>query len=246
MANRYPTDEFDSVPETSKRVGAHRNWVEFPSPTKRLRPLLIVGAFVLVVGLVMYIVVRPWAAEAFGDFKKDEKQTEQPQASPSTTEEASASDTESEEPSPSESDTEGSGADGAESGSADSGGSSSEEAESEESSESPESSGSPSEDEESSEPAREDRDVPLAVYNSTNRNGMARGAANYLTQQGFQPRVAGQWSRPESTSLVYYKNEADAQVAAKVARSLGISGTYQHQNIPSDITVVLGADYTPR
>lgn len=184
MGKRYPTDEFDSVPQTPKRAGAHRSWAVFPHPAKRLRPILIVGAFVLAVGILMYTVVRPWSAEAFGDLKKDEQQTEQPQASVS----------------PSESFT----------------------------------------------PSEEEFAVPLWVYNANGNAAMTQEAVTHLTEEGFQPVAGGQWSRIEDTSTVYYKNEADGALAAKIARKLKISGTYQHQNIPQDITVVIGSDYTPR
>lgn len=226
MGKRYPTDEFDSVPQTPKRAGAHRSWAVFPHPAKRLRSILIVGAFVLAVGVLMYTVVRPWSAEAFGDLKKDEQQTEQPQASGSASESASTEAGPSDEPSDVPSASDGAESDGP--------------------SDAADSSASASDDAESGAPSEEELAVPLWVYNANGNAAMTQDAVTHLTEEGFQPVAGGQWSRIEDTSTVYYKNEADGALAAKIAGKLKISGTYQHQNIPQDITVVIGSDYTPR
>lgn len=226
MGKRYPTDEFDSVPQTPKRAGAHRSWAVFPHPAKRLRSILIVGAFVLAVGILMFAVVRPWSAEAFGDLKKDEQQAEQPQASGSASEDGDAENGPSDEPSG-----ESSASDGTES---------------DEPSDAADSSASASDDAESGAPSEEELAVPLWVYNANGNAAMTQDAVTHLTEEGFQPVAGGQWSRIEDTSTVYYKNEADGALAAKIAGKLKISGTYQHQNIPQDITVVIGSDYTPR
>ncbi|MBM7796280.1 LytR C-terminal domain-containing protein [Pseudoglutamicibacter cumminsii] len=224
MGKRYPTDEFDSVPQTPKRAGAHRSWAVFPHPAKRLRSILIVGAFVLAVGILMFTVVRPWSAEAFGDLKKDEQQTEQPQASGSEEESPSAGP--SDEPTGESSASDGAESDGP--------------------SDAADTSASASEDAESDAPSEEELAVPLWVYNANGNAALTQDAVTHLTEEGFQPVAGGQWSRIEDTSTVYYKNEADGALAAKIAGKLKISGTYQHQNIPQDITVVIGSDYTPR
>ncbi|WP_304272491.1 LytR C-terminal domain-containing protein [Pseudoglutamicibacter cumminsii] len=224
MGKRYPTDEFDSVPQTPKRAGAHRSWAVFPHPAKRLRSILIVGAFVLAVGILMFAVVRPWSAEAFGDLKKDEQQSEQPQASGS--EEESPSTGPSDEPTGESSASDGAESDGP--------------------SDAADTSASASEDAESDAPSEEELAVPLWVYNANGNAALTQDAVTHLTEEGFQPVAGGQWSRIEDTSTVYYKNEADGALAAKIAGKLKISGTYQHQNIPQDITVVIGSDYTPR
>lgn len=224
MGKRYPTDEFDSVPQTPKRAGAHRSWAVFPHPAKRLRSILIVGAFVLAVGILMFAVVRPWSAEAFGDLKKDEQQAEQPQASGS--EEESPSTGPSDEPTGESSASDGAESDGP--------------------SDAADTSASASEDAESDAPSEEELAVPLWVYNANGNAALTQDAVTHLTEEGFQPVAGGQWSRIEDTSTVYYKNEADGALAAKIAGKLKISGTYQHQNIPQDITVVIGSDYTPR
>lgn len=224
MGKRYPTDEFDSVPQTPKRAGAHRSWAVFPHPAKRLRSILIVGAFVLAVGILMFTVVRPWSAEAFGDLKKDEQQTEQPQASGS--EEESPSTGPSDEPTGESSASDGAESDGP--------------------SDAADTSAFASEDAESDAPSEEELAVPLWVYNANGNAALTQDAVTHLTEEGFQPVAGGQWSRIEDTSTVYYKNEADGALAAKIAGKLKISGTYQHQNIPQDITVVIGSDYTPR
>ncbi|MCT1686932.1 LytR C-terminal domain-containing protein [Pseudoglutamicibacter cumminsii] len=224
MGKRYPTDEFDSVPQTPKRAGAHRSWAVFPHPAKRLRSILIVGAFVLAVGILMFAVVRPWSAEAFGDLKKDEQQAEQPQASGS--EEESPSTGPSDEPSGESSASDGAESDGP--------------------SDAADTSASASDDAESGAPSEEELAVPLWVYNANGNAALTQDAVTHLTEEGFQPVAGGQWSRIEDTSTVYYKNEADGALAAKIAGKLKISGTYQHQNIPQDITVVIGSDYTPR
>ena len=226
MGKRYPTDEFDSVPQTPKRAGAHRSWAVFPHPAKRLRSILIVGAFVLAAGILMFTVVRPWSAEAFGDLKKDEQQAEQPQASGSASEEGDAESGTSDEPTGESS--------------------SSGEAESKGPSDAADSSESASDDAESGAPSEEELAVPLWVYNANGNAAVTQDAVTHLTEEGFQPVAGGQWSRIEDTSTVYYKNEADGALAAKIAGKLKISGTYQHQNIPQDITVVIGSDYTPR
>ena len=226
MGKRYPTDEFDSVPQTPKRAGAHRSWAVFPHPAKRLRSILIVGAFVLAAGILMFTVVRPWSAEAFGDLKKDEQQAEQPQASGSASEEGDAESGTSDEPTGESS--------------------SSGEAESNGPSDAADSSESASDDAESGAPSEEELAVPLWVYNANGNAAVTQDAVTHLTEEGFQPVAGGQWSRIEDTSTVYYKNEADGALAAKIAGKLKISGTYQHQNIPQDITVVIGSDYTPR
>ena len=224
MGKRYPIDEFDSVPQTPKRAGAHRSWAVFPHPAKRLRSILIVGAFVLAVGILMFTVVRPWSAEAFGDLKKDEQQTEQPQASGSEQESPSAGP--SDEPTGESSASDGAESDGP--------------------SDAADTSASASEDAESDAPSEEELAVPLWVYNANGNAALTQDAVTHLTEEGFQPVAGGQWSRIEDTSTVYYKNEADGALAAKIAGKLKISGTYQHQNIPQDITVVIGSDYTPR
>ena len=224
MGKLYPTDEFDSVPQTPKRAGAHRSWAVFPHPAKRLRSILIVGAFVLAVGILMFAVVRPWSAEAFGDLKKDEQQAEQPQASGS--EEESPSTGPSDEPSGESSASDGAESDGP--------------------SDAADTSASASDDAESGAPSEEELAVPLWVYNANGNAALTQDAVTHLTEEGFQPVAGGQWSRIEDTSTVYYKNEADGALAAKIAGKLKISGTYQHQNIPQDITVVIGSDYTPR
>lgn len=226
MGKRYPTDEFDSVPQTPKRAGAHRSWAVFPHPAKRLRSILIVGAFVLAAGILMFTVVRPWSAEAFGDLKKDEQQAEQPQASGSASEEGDAEAGTSDEPTG-----EPSSSDGAETNGPNDAADSSESA---------------SDDAESGAPSEEELAVPLWVYNANGNAAVTQDAVTHLTEEGFQPVAGGQWSRIEDTSTVYYKNEADGALAAKIAGKLKISGTYQHQNIPQDITVVIGSDYTPR
>ena len=174
----------------------------------------------------MYTVVRPWSAEAFGDLKKDEQQTEQPQASGSASESASTEAGPSDEPSDGPSASDGADSDGP--------------------SDAADSSASASDDAESGAPSEEELAVPLWVYNANGNAAMTQDAVTHLTEEGFQPVAGGQWSRIEDTSTVYYKNEADGALAAKIAGKLKISGTYQHQNIPQDITVVIGSDYTPR
>ena len=178
----------------------------------------------LAVGILMFAVVRPWSAEAFGDLKKDEQQAEQPQASGS--EEESPSTGPSDEPSGESSASDGAESDGP--------------------SDAADTSASASDDAESGAPSEEELAVPLWVYNANGNAALTQDAVTHLTEEGFQPVAGGQWSRIEDTSTVYYKNEADGALAAKIAGKLKISGTYQHQNIPQDITVVIGSDYTPR
>lgn len=228
--SKYANDEFDRVPEFTDRNGVHRAETAGTAKRPGLGLLMGVGVLALLVGLFSFFVLP--------------QMTGTPTASPgdsagapaASSDAANTSDAESE---PAESET-------AESETAESEPVESEAPESE--SEEPEASPEPEESdepEESSEAAGAvDRSAPIGVYNGAGRSGLAGSVASSLRNGGFTSISAANWSRQENVSVVYFRSESSRSTAQEAARVLGIATVFQTPNIPTEISVVLGRDYS--
>ncbi|GAA3699925.1 hypothetical protein GCM10022377_11260 [Zhihengliuella alba] len=217
--SKYPSDEFDRVPEYTDRQGVHRLDAGM-APVKRggLWPLMLFGVAALIIGIVAFTLLRP----QFG-------------AEPTAGSDASSSATQSGEPAAesSEGDDGGSpaaedGQDGAGQGGED-GGDASDPA--------------TGEDEQSEQPGESgavDQGIAVGVYNASTEPGLAGTRADALRAAGYTEVVTGNWTRQVEPTVVYYRGEASAATARAIADELGIATIYQTENIPLEISVVLG------
>ena len=226
--NEYPRDEFDAVPENSRREGAHRTFVQLRDPRKGVWPIVICGVLALVVGLVSYSVIAPKADEAIHAEPSSTSQgtagtgikapestgaSQTPSASGSATPSATPSETPTETPSETSSS-------------------------SESTPSSSESSSSPTT---SSSSANVNTSARVGVYNATGVSGLAGGSSATLRGAGFANTSTGNWTKRASVSAVYYKTSDLAETAKEIASELGISAVVQTSNIPSAVSVVIGS-----
>lgn len=233
--NEYPRDEFDAVPENSRREGAHRTFVQLRDPRKGVWPIVICGVLALVVGLVSYFVIAPKADKAIhtepsstsasqgaaGTGSKAPESTgasQTPSASGSATPSATPLDTPTETPSETRSS-------------------------SESTPSSSESSSSPAT---SSSSADVKKSTRVGVYNGTGVSGLAGGSSSTLRGAGFANTSTGNWTKRAAVSAVYYKTSDLADTAKEIASELGISAVVQTSNIPSAVSVVIGSDKLTR
>jgi len=221
--NEYPRDEFDDVSERTRREGTHRSFMSVRDPRRLLWPLLICGVLALVVGLVMFTVVRPWAA------------TQAPAASQSP----AASDSVAPTGTAAASGTPAASPDAA---SEDAGAPASQTSAYTEPAASESASETPATSESTTAGGGADLSVSVGVYNGTKAGGLASAAASSLRAQGFTSVTTSNWTKAASTSTVYYKDAADEATARAVASELGISQVYRTSNIPRAVSVVVGAD----
>ncbi|RZU60587.1 LytR C-terminal domain-containing protein [Zhihengliuella halotolerans] len=229
--SKYPSDEFDRVPEYTDRQGVHRLAAGM-APARRggLWPVLIFGVAAILIGLVAFFLLRP----TFGG-----DQQAAPSPPPSASVSAPASDSASEDP----------------------------DDESDEASSSPEETAAPGSGEpdtadeseaadlveetpeaDASEDAAADesdgvldRNLPVGVYNGSGIGGLAGTNTAQLRSAGYSQVVSGNWTRQVEPSVVYYKNDWAATTARDVADQLGIGTIYQTENVPVEISVVLGS-----
>lgn len=221
--SKYPSDEFDRVPEYTDRQGVHRLGAGMvPARRGGLWPILVFGIAAIIIGLVAFFLLRPlFTGNDDG-------------ASPSASSSPSASVSASAEPSESAS------AEASESAGLDASASPGEGAEASESALL-----EPSESAEVSEGADEsgvlDRSLPVGVYNGAGISGLAGEIAGALQNAGYTQVSSGNWTQSVEPSVVYYRNDWAATTARDVANELGISTIYQTENIPIEISVVLGS-----
>ncbi|GHD10622.1 LytR C-terminal domain-containing protein [Zhihengliuella salsuginis] len=229
--SKYPSDEFDRVPEYTDRQGVHRLEAGM-APVRRggLWPILIFGVAAILIGLVAFFLLRP----TFGG----EQQAAPSTASSSASVSASAS---------------GSADDGGASGSADesAGAGESDASASGDPDVADESDAADVVDESPGADASEDsaadesegvldRSLPVGVYNGSGIGGLAGSNSATLRSAGYSQVTSGNWTRPVEPSVVYYNNDWAAATARDVANELGIGTIYQTENIPTEISVVLG------
>lgn len=236
--SKYPSDEFDRVPEYTDRQGVHRLAAGM-APARRggLWPILIFGVAAILIGLVAFFLLRP----TFGG---------EQQAAPSTTASASASasssasaddsaaasedpddaDASEGSPAPEETAAPGSG-DPDEAGESDA---------ADLVDETPEADASEETAADESEGVL-DRNLPVGVYNGSGIGGLAGTNTAQLRSAGYTQVVSGNWTRQVEPSVVYYRNDWAATTARDVADQLGIGTIYQTQNVPVEISVVLGS-----
>lgn len=215
---QYPHDEFDDVPERTQREGAHRTFLSVRNPRVGLWVLVVLGIVVLIIGIIMFTVVRPGLNSDDDDDDAplgDDLSSSAPATSGAASSDAAGSAGPSPTPAPTQSASESS---------------------------EPEESEAPSESaSESSSPSQEvDHSASVGVYNATTQNGLAAQKVQTLQGTGFTSVTDGNWTKPATESVVYYKSDDQEATAKAVASALGISSTYQIENIPSEITVVIG------
>ncbi len=230
--NEYPRDEFDDVSEHTRREGAHRSFVQLRDPRTGLWALIVCGVLALIVGVLMFTVVKPWAASTMSTASES---TSSAASSSGATGAASA-------PSSAASTPASTTASSAASSTAPSTSEAADPASSEAASETPDASSTPP----STSAAAADTSTKVGVYNGTSVSGLAQGSAATLTGAGYASVRTDNWTRKASTSTVYYKTAADQATAEDVASRLGISSVMQVANIPRSVSVVLGSDQLSR
>ncbi|MDR2255220.1 MAG: LytR C-terminal domain-containing protein [Arthrobacter sp.] len=229
--NEYPRDEFDDVSEHTRREGAHRSFVQLRDPRTGLWALIVCGVLALIVGLLMFTVVKPWATSTLsttGETSSASSATGSSKASASSTaasSEAASTAAQSTDASTPASTTE---------------------AESQAPTTTAPSTTAPSTTAPSTTAAAADLATSVGVYNGTSTTGLAQRFASTLTSAGYSTLRTGNWTRKEASSTVYYKTAADRATAEDVASRLGISSVMQVANIPRSVSVVLGADQLTR
>lgn len=94
-----------------------------------------------------------------------------------------------------------------------------------------------------------DASVPITVLNGTSTSSLDESAAEQLTKAGFT--IGSSSNSNENTlteSTVYYSAPQYESVARGAANALGITAVKQSTafaNIDSNVTVLLGSDFTP-
>lgn len=235
--SKYPSDEFDRVPEYTDRQGVHRLAAGM-APARRggVWPILIFGIAALLIGLVAFFLLRPV-------FAGEQQAAPGSETSAPASVSASASASAEEEPVS---------ASGAPSGSASASVSSSEATGSGEPDVAEETDAADVVDESPEADASEDtasdeaegvldRSLPVGVYNGSGISGLAASNSSALQSAGYTQVSSGNWTRPVEPSVVYYTNDWAATTARDVADQLGIGTIYQTENIPVEISVVLGS-----
>lgn len=221
----YPRDEFDRVPEFSNRSGSHREngWAAAASvggTRSGLRWLMVFGAIALAVGLFSFMVLPQLTGSPADPATVAASSSGTQEATgPSGSESPSASDTPSE------------------TGQAPGESPSTDPADPTESSSSAESSESP---------LGEDVDMSMAlgVYNGAQVGGLAGKARTALLDAGFVEVAASNWTKKVTYSTVYYRSETHRATAEAAAAELGITSVMQSANIPGNIAIVLGSNYS--
>lgn len=199
---RYPPDEFDDLPATQGRRGAHR---ARPNPVLAMVPvLLVVVAVVAVVVGAMTLLgdTAPDTATPAGNEAPLEEGTAAPQPSaPEGT--APAPQQPTVEPTT-----------------------------------------APTGEEPEPEPTV-DTSVPVTVLNGTSTSGLAAGAAERLTGEGWTVAGTDNYrAGPTPPTTVYYPSEELAATAEAVADDLGGAATELSDAFDAaTLTVVLGEDY---
>ena len=219
----YPRDEFDRVPEFSNRSGSHREngWAAAASvggARSGLRWLMVFGALALVVGLFSFMVLPKLMGTSNDPAPVAASSSDSTSApvSPDASKSPSATGEPSETPS--------------ESGSPDPG-------ESTEASESTDASAS-------GLPEDVDTTMVMGVYNGAKVGGLAGQARTELLNAGFSNVSASNWTKKVTYSTVYYRSETQRATAEAAAGELGITSIMQSTNIPGNIAIVLGSNYS--
>ncbi|MFP5336543.1 MAG: LytR C-terminal domain-containing protein [Actinomycetes bacterium] len=200
---RYPPDEFDQLPATQGRRGAHR---ARPNPVLAMVPVLLV--------VVAVVAVVVGAMTLLGDSAPDT-------ASPAGNEAPIDEGTAAPEPSAPE-------------GTA---------APTQQPTAEPTTAPPPTEEPEP-EPTV-DRSVAVTVLNGTSTAGLAAGAAERLTGEGWTVAGTDNYrAGPTPPTTVYYASEDLAATAEAVAADLGGAATELSEAFGAEaLTVVLGDDY---
>lgn len=227
--NQYPRDEFDAVPERSQREGVHRSFLSVRDPRRGVWIIVVFGVLALIVGVCMYIFVRPMAIAA--NETEEDPASSSAAASSAPASAASSSAASSSAATSAASSAPSSAVSSAPSSSAPSSSASS----TQESSEAASSSASDS--------ASADTSLSVGVYNGTKVSGLANGSASSLRDEGFSSVTTGNWTKSAASSAVYYRSADSEATAHRIASRLGISTVYMTSNIPVEISVVIGADH---
>ncbi|WP_102161210.1 LytR C-terminal domain-containing protein [Zhihengliuella halotolerans] len=229
--SKYPSDEFDRVPEYTDRQGVHRLAAGM-APARRggLWPILIFGVAAILIGLVAFFLLRP----TFGG-----DQQAAPSSPPSASVSAPASDSASEDPADESAEASSSHEETAAPGSGEPDTADESEA-ADLVEETPEADASEDAAADESDGVL-DRNLPVGVYNGSGIGGLAGTNTAQLRSAGYSQVVSGNWTRQVEPSVVYYKNDWAATTARDVADQLGIGTIYQTENVPVEISVVLGS-----
>lgn len=90
-----------------------------------------------------------------------------------------------------------------------------------------------------------DKATAVRVLNATNRQGVAAGAAETLTEAGWSDVVADNFSgAAPSTSLVYFKSSESEAEAREVAQLLGITEVIEAPKLVGPVSVVLVGSFS--
>ena len=229
--NEYPRDEFDDVSEHTRREGAHRSFVQLRDPRTGLWALIVCGVLALIVGVLMFTVVKPWASSALSTASESTETTTSGSATGAASSAAGSAAPSSSESAPASTEASGSAPASSEAPST-----------SASASESTAASSTPA----STSAAAADLSTSVGVYNATSVSGLAQKSAATLSNGGYSTVRTNNWGKKASTSTVYYKTSANRAMAEAIAAKLGISSVAQVSNIPAPVSVVLGADQLTR
>lgn len=231
--NQYPHDEFDVVPENARREGSHRSFLRVRDPRSGIWTLVVIGLLALVLGAVMFFVVQPQAqtATSEGDESTGSTSTSAPAKSSGSADTATS--------------TQGGGSEAPASTDASDQGSTAGSSANDPASSSSSTSGTESTDGSSSssdQSGAADLSIAVGVYNGTGRAGLASGSATALQNAGYTNVRTANWTKRAGVSAVYYKLNSAKETAQAIAAKLGINTVVQTNNIPSQISVVVGTD----
>ncbi|MGG5753133.1 LytR C-terminal domain-containing protein [Zafaria sp. Z1313] len=236
--SKYPSDEFDRVPEFAERQGVHRADVAGTRPGRSgLALLLGVGLLALLVGVFSFTILPQFVGQQAAAPGSGTSAPGSTGAAESTDEGNGAGDGPTDSADPSD----------AEPGPSDATGEPADESTdpadpSDEGSEPADPSGEPT-DEASETPSVVDRSLAVGVYNGSGRGGLAASGAATVRGAGFTSVSASNWVRQEGFSAVYYRTDSSRATAEQVAAALGITTVFQTENIPVEISAVLGSNY---
>src|SRR5699024_9702900 len=106
--------------------------------------------------------------------------------------------------------------------------------------------GDATEDDDAADEADLDRDVRVLVLNGTATPGLAGGAAEVLTEEGWTNLSTADYGQAQPTvTTLYYHDAMVADEAEAVAQDLGITETVESASAASQgVVIVLRDDFT--
>ncbi|MCZ2402581.1 LytR C-terminal domain-containing protein [Paenarthrobacter sp. Z7-10] len=217
MSN-YPSDEFDTVPENSSRLGVHRSSLE--TPVRGLTPLVLFAVAALIIGLAAFFLI-PKLGGSGAD-------SSAPVAGAS-----SASPSASQSPSSGTANAASAAAGEETTGSAASSTSAAAETNSIPATPAPETTSAPA----------TDKSTPVSVLSSFAPGGMVAKYAGAITADGWTVGEMAEWGgAPQSSSVIFYSGPGQRGNAEALGALLGIAQLVDSNELLVPLAVVLGPD----